>query len=285
MDHYTTFITLWGRYRSCTAPHGYIASGDGYTRRYDQIISTFPNKTKCIDDTILWADNLLHSFHQATQWLDICGRHGVALNPEKFQFGMETVEFAGFEITTSSVHPSSKYIQAIKEIHTPKIITDILSRFGLVNQVSYTFSMISNMLPFRELLKLSAPFYWDDHLNRLFEKSRVIVEEISEAVHIFHKSRQTCLATDMLKKGISFWLFQKHCTYTTINHLCCNTGWKTTLVGSRFAHPAEPRCPPIKGEALAVADALDKARHFVLGCDNLVIAVDHKPLIKPFGDR
>ena len=62
-------------------------------------------------------------------------------------------------------------------------------------------------------------------------------------------------------------------------------GWKVTLVGSRFTHPAESRYAPIEGEALAVADALDKARHFVLGCSDLVIAVDHKPLLKLFGDR
>ena len=41
-------------------------------------------------------------------------------------------------------------------------------------------------------------------------------------------------------------------------------GWK---------HPAE----------FAVADALDKARYFVLGCTNLVIAVDNKLLLKIFG--
>lgn len=61
--HYTT---PWGRYRYCTAPQ---ASGDGYSRRYDEIVSSIPNKTKCIDDTLLWADNLLQSFHQATQWV------------------------------------------------------------------------------------------------------------------------------------------------------------------------------------------------------------------------
>jgi hypothetical protein len=30
---------------------------------------------------------------------------------------------------------------------------------------------------------------------------------------------------------------------------------------------------------------LDKARYFVLGCDDLIIAVDHKPLLKIFSDR
>jgi len=36
---------------------------------------------------------------------------------------------------------------------------------------------------------------------------------------------------------------------------------------------------------LAVADSLDKARFFVLGCSQLIIAVDHKPLLKVLGDR
>ena len=51
-QHYTTFITPWGRYRYR------IASGDGYTRRYDEIISSIPNKTKCVDDTLLWSDTI-----------------------------------------------------------------------------------------------------------------------------------------------------------------------------------------------------------------------------------
>ena len=66
---------------------------------------------------------------------------------------------------------------------------------------------------------------------------------------------------------------------------CCHDGWKITLVGSRFTHGAESRYAPVEGEALAVVDALDKARYFVLGCEELIIAVDHKPLLKIFGDR
>ena len=39
----------------------------------------------------------------------------------------------------------------------------------------------------------------------------------------------------------------------------------------------------MEGEALAVANALDKAQFFVLGCSDLLIAVDHKTLLKVFG--
>ena len=34
-----------------------------------------------------------------------------------------------------------------------------------------------------------------------------------------------------------------------------------------------------------MVDAFQKAKHFILGCTDLIIAVDHKPLLKVFGDR
>ena len=111
------------------------------------------------------------------------------------------------------------------------------------------------------------------------------MERIKEGVRIFDKDRPTCLATDWSKDGIGYWLFQKHCQCPSQEIFCCQTGWKVTLVGSRFTHQAESRYAPVEGEALAVADALEKARHFVLGCRDLTIAVDHKPLLKLFGDR
>ena len=284
--HYTTFITPWGRYRYRTAPQGYIASGDGYTRRYDEITSSIPNKTKCVDDTLLWSDTIEESFFQAANWLDTCGRHGITLNPEKFRFAQDEVEFAGFEITNDTVRPCKRYIRAITDFPTPQSLTDIRSWFGLVNQVSYAFSMADTMLPFRELLKPNNSFHWDEELQQAFEQSKLtIINEIHNGVKIFDKTKPTCLATDWSKQGIGYWLFQKHCSCPSNDLFCCKQGWKITLVGSRFTHAAESRYAPIEGEALAVADALDKARHFVLGCKNLTIAVDHQPLLKIFGDR
>lgn len=284
--HLTTFITPWGRYRYCVAPQGYIASGDGYSRRFDEIVADFPQKTKCIDDTLMWSNTIEEAFFQAAQWLHICGSNGIILNPSKFQFAKDTVEFAGFEITPTTVRPCARFLEAIQNFPTPKNITDIRSWFGLINQVSYAFASAERMLPFRELLKPGTRFVWTDQLDRLFEDSKsIIISEIQTGVEIFDKSRPTCLATDWSKDGIGFWLFQKHCTCPSPKPFCCKSGWRITLVGSRFTSGAESRYAPVEGEALAVVDALDKARHFTLGCSNLIVAVDHKPLLKVFGDR
>ena len=284
--HLTTFITPWGRYRYRSTPQGYIAAGDGYTRRYDEIVSHIPNKTKCIDDALLWADTLEESFYQTVKWLDICGRHGITLNPKKFTFGEDTVEFAGFQIGLNDVKPAKHLSEAILKFPSPKSLTDLRSWFGLINQVAYTFSVAKETQPFRDLLKPKATFLWTNELEDLFQKSkRNIINEMEEGVKIFDKARPTCIATDWSKLGLGFWVLQKHCDCTPTRPFCCHSGWKISLVGSRFTHSAEANYAPIEGEALAVVEALQKARYFVLGCDDLTIAVDHKPLLKIFGDR
>ena len=284
--HLTTFITPWGRYHYCVAPQGYIASGDGYTRRFDEIISNIPQKTKCVDDTLLWSNTVEESFFQAVNFLDTCGHNGVTLNPAKFTFARSTTEFAGFDITPTTVRPCPRFLEAIQTFPTPRNITDIRSWFGLVNQVSYAFASAERMLPFRNLLKPGTRFMWTDHLDHLFRESKSqIINEIHKGVEIYDKTKPTCLVTDWSKEGIGFWLFQKHCDCPSSRPFCCKTGWKITLVGSRFTSAAESRYAPVEGEALAVVDALHKARHFVLGCPDLTVAVDHKPLLKTFGDR
>ena len=65
---------------------------------------------------------------------------------------------------------------------------------------------------------------------------------------------------------------------------CYNDGWKIALTGSRFTNKSESNSP-IVGEALAVADALEKTRYFTIGCSNLIVNTDHKPLLKIFNDR
>ena len=53
-----TFMTPWGRYRYKVAPQGAMISGDAYTRRFDEIIEDMERKTKCLDDTAVWDDDL-----------------------------------------------------------------------------------------------------------------------------------------------------------------------------------------------------------------------------------
>ena len=284
--HTTTFITPWGRYRYKVAPQGFLASGDAYNQRFDAIIADFKNKVKCVDDTCMWAESIEAAFFQACQWLDLCSRNGITLNPKKFQFAQDDVEFAGMTITPTNVKPSSKFLDSIKLFSRPTDITGARAWFGLVNQGSYAFAMAKIMKPFRHLLKPSTRFAWSEDLETAFQLSKdVMIKEMKDGVRLFDQSRPTCLMTDWSVEGIGFCLLQKYCKCTVKTPSCCKDGWKLCLVGSRFTNPAESRYAPIEEEALAVAYALHQTRYYVVGCDDLIVATDHKPLLRILDDR
>lgn len=52
-----------------------------------------------------------------------------------------------------------------------------------------------------------------------------------------------------------------------------------------YLTPAEAGYAPVEAEVLVVAWRLRKARLFLLGSHNLIIIIDHRPLVKLLGDR
>ena len=284
--HLTTFITPWGRYQYRMAPQGSLASGDGYSRRYDEVIADVERKTKCVDDTAQWDDDLETHWWRMIEFLELCGHNGIILNFGKFQFAQREINFAGFRITENEVKPLDKYIRAISEFPTPKRTTDIRSWFGLVHQVSHYNKLTEMMTPFKPFLSPKKKFEWSDELDRVFEASKIeIVNAIKSGVEIYDPSKLTCLRPDWSQQGVGYFLSQKHCFCNSTIPGCCEHGWRITLAGSRFLKPAESRYAPVEGEALASAWSLEHTKFFTQGCDNLVIVTDHKPLVKLFSDR
>ena len=284
--HYTSFLTEWGQYRYRVAPQGYVSSTDGYSRRYDKIIEPVKRKTKIIDDTALWDKILEEHWWRTIDYLILVGTHGIVLNADKFQFCQREVDFGGFRITENRVEPLPKYLEAIETFPTPTKIQDVRSWFGLINQVAHYNQLSKIMAPFRPLLSSKAAFYWSDELQQAFEASKkLIISAIREGVEIFDVSRPTMLRSDFSTTGIGYYLSQKHCSCPDIDPDCCSDGWKMTLAGSRFLKPAETRYAPIEGEAKGVEWSLDQTRYFTLGCDKLLVVVDHKPLCGLFNDK
>ena len=178
--HITTFITQWGRFRYKLAPQGFLASGDAYNQRFDAIIT---------------------------------------LNPKKFQFAQDTVDFAGLIIT--HVKPSSNFLDAMRDFSTPKDISGARGWFGRVNKCAYAFSMTKQMKPFRHLIKPSTKFSWTDELDAFFQKSKeVITNEMKEEVRLFDPARPTSLSKDWSIDGVGFSMSQKYCTCTSKTAVC-----------------------------------------------------------------
>ena len=111
--HITTFLTPEGRYRYRTAPQGFLASREGYTHRYDEITENVKNIKRVVDDTLLYARSLEHAFHQVAEYLEPVGNNVIILNPEKFNFGQDVVDWAGIRVTKHGVAPLPEHVELL----------------------------------------------------------------------------------------------------------------------------------------------------------------------------
>ena len=222
-------------------------------------------------------------FHKTCAYISLCSDAGITFNPDKFIFGQKEVEFLGFHLSEDGVRPSDKFLQAVSDFPEPRDITGARSWFGLIQQVNYAYSDSAPMAPLRHLLKPGSRY---PELGKAFQESKTkMVEAVKQGVQTFDPKRPTCLGSDWSRTALGFALMQKACNCKELTPLCCREGWVLTYAGSRFTSSAESRYHPIEGEALGVAWGLHKTRHFTLGCKDLIVAVDHKPLLKIFGDR
>ena len=76
-----------------------------------------------------------------------CGHNGITLHSNKFQFGQDTVTFAGCEITVDHVKPHQKLIEPIANFPMFTNIHNICSYLDLINQVSYASAASEKLQP------------------------------------------------------------------------------------------------------------------------------------------
>ena len=110
---------------------------------------------------------------------------------------------------------------------------------------------------------------------------------VHDGIRTYEPQRPTCLCTDWSNKRRTdlHCLLQKHCRCSMAQApYCCKDGWNLVFAGSRFTTPAESRYTPVESEALAVSFGLEKCRMFMIGCNDFIVATDHKPLVKILGD-
>ena len=80
------------------------------------------NIKRVVDDTLLYAKNLEEAFHQVAKYLELAGNNGIILNPEKYNFGKDVVDWAGVRVTQDKIAPLPEHVEAIKNFPVPENI-------------------------------------------------------------------------------------------------------------------------------------------------------------------
>ena len=118
---YTEFLCKFGRYRCIESGQGLICSGNAYTARFDKIMQDFTNVVWCVDDSLIWADNVRNMFYSTCRYISVCAKGGINFKKKKIEFSQNEVEYVGFKISIDAIIPADIMTEAIRNFPQPKI--------------------------------------------------------------------------------------------------------------------------------------------------------------------
>ena len=109
----TTFITPWGRFKFLRAPMGLSTSGDEYNRRGDEALQSSESTVKVVDDVLVYEEDYQTHLNNVWKVLSKCREYGITLNPEKFKFAKDEVDYCGYHLSSEGFTPDGRKINAI----------------------------------------------------------------------------------------------------------------------------------------------------------------------------
>ena len=95
--------------------------------------------------------NLEHDRH-LINYLDICRKNTLTLNPDKMQFRLPQVSFFGHQWSVKGLSPDPKKIAAVKRMDLPTDVDTMRSFLGLVNYLNRFSPCLAEIsVPLRDL--------------------------------------------------------------------------------------------------------------------------------------
>ncbi|CAB3224051.1 unnamed protein product [Arctia plantaginis] len=260
----TAFVTPDGQYEYNRMPFG-LANAPAVFQR---VIHKILTKTK-VPFVIIYMDDILipsRTFDEGLQRLEqVLGLlldAGLTLKMEKCNFFQEKIVFLGFEINKFGIRPGEQKTQAVSKFPVPCNQSDVrrfLGLAGFFRRFVKDFALLAR--PITNLLRKDTTWQWAESQQNAFDTlKRLLVER--PILALYDHRAETQLHTDASKFGLGGILMQK-------------TGknpWRPVSYYSRQTSPDEQKLHSFELETLAVINALNKFRTYLLGIKFTIVS-------------
>ena len=133
---YTTMALDIGRFQWTRLSMGSVVAQDIFQRKLDGIFLDIPGVTGIADDMVIYGRSDLEHDRHLVNFLDICRKNTLMLNPDKMQFRLPQVSFFGHQWSAKGLSPDPKKISAVKRMDLPRDVDTMRSFLGLVNYLN-----------------------------------------------------------------------------------------------------------------------------------------------------
>ena len=266
----TTFILPSGRYRYKRNVMGLSSANDVFLARSTAAFEGIDGLHQLVDDILLEAPDEQSLLEKMDLVLQRCQQHGMTLKRSKLAMS-SSVRFGGYIISKEGCKPDGKKLEAISKIEPPSDLTGLRSFLGAIQQLAFFVPDMSQITePLRQLTKKGVAWLWLPEHQEAFEKAKSVLTSDLVAGY-FDPAKETVIVTDASRlKGLGWALLQRDKTNPK----------KTTLIqcGSRSLTDTETRWATVELEMLGLQWSIEQCRFYLLGCQDFLVIVDHRPL-------
>lgn len=172
----TAFKTKHGLYEWLVIPFGLTNAPSTFMRLMNHVFRAYIGKFVVVyfDDILIYSQSMgVHLIH-LREILDGLRKETLYANYKKCAFGIDSLVFLGFVVTSQGVQVDEEKVRAIKEWPIPKTVAEVRKFHGLAGfyrRFVQDFSTIAASLT--EIIKKSVGFTWgpaQDHAFRLLKK-------------------------------------------------------------------------------------------------------------------
>ena len=162
-----------GRFQWTRLPMGSIVAQDIFQRKLDAIFLDIPEVTGIADNMVIYGRSDLEHDKHLLNFLEVCRKSTLTLNPDKMQFRLPQVSFFGHKWSAKGLSPDPKKIAAVKRMNLPGDVETMRSFLGLVNYLNRFSPHLAELSePLREICRQDMEFELTESVCVAFSRTK-----------------------------------------------------------------------------------------------------------------
>lgn len=276
--HKTAITTPFGLFEFVRMPFGLRNAAQTFQRFINEVFSGLDFIFVYLDDVLIASRDEEEHIQHLRLVFERLDDYGLNIKVSKCVFGVNNIDFLGYNISHDGIKPSDEKVKAIREYEKPKSVKQLQKFVGMVNYYHRYISGIAELLSpihkiINQALKRKDKFLsWSEEADKSF----IEVKEnfaCNIMLNHFHPNAVLSLTVDASNIAVGGVLQQK------IDNVI-----EPLAFYSRKLTPSEIKYSSFDRELLAIYLNIKNFKHFLEG-RSFTVFTDHKPLTQILNSR
>ena len=115
----TAIITPFGLFEYIRTPFGLRNAGQTFQRFMDEVVRGLEGVFVYVDDILVASKNEKNHEHHLSALFTRLELFGLVISPEKSMFGINQVDFLGYQLSAAGLSPMPSRVEAIRQFAIP----------------------------------------------------------------------------------------------------------------------------------------------------------------------